>query len=149
MAVVHIKNGDCYITKPIVSKIDYKNSIKDSINHKIKNIDYDKANYNQILAILFGLKNGYLEVKYVEKNSEIEFFYKENREDLLNLIRKNKNLMENSTHESIENSNEFFEKIKEIESNLSLNNKVILTYQSLSYNLVNSNQNIYQLLKLK
>ena len=143
------KNGNCYITKPIVSKIEYKNLIKDSINHKIKNIDYDKANYNQILAILFGLKNGYLEAKYIEKNNNIEFFYKENRENLLNLIRSNKQFIKNSTYESIENSNEFFEKIKELEKNLEIKNKIMLTHQSISYNLVNSNQNLYQLLKLK
>lgn len=143
------KNSDCYITKPIKSKLEFKNFIKDSVNHKIKNIDYDKVNYNQILAILFGLENGYIEAKYIEKNNNLEFYYKENKENLINLIRENKKFMKNSTYESIENSNEFFKEVKKIEKEIGINKQIMLTHESLSYNLIKSNLDIYQLLKLK
>lgn len=143
------KYDNCYVTKPIKSKLEHKSLIKNSINYNIKNIDYDKANYNQILAILFGLENGYIETKYIEEKNNIEFYYKENKENLINLIRNNKNFMKNSTYEAIENSNEFFKKVKELEENIGLNKKIMLTHESLSYNLINSNNNLYQLLKLK
>ena len=57
--------------------------------------------------------------------------------------------MKNSTYEVLENSNKFFEKIENFKIELSVDEQIKMIENSVSYNLINNNDNIYQILKLK
>lgn len=144
------KKGNCFITKPIISKLEYKEFLKESINYKINKNNWDEAFINQLLALICQLQDSYLVGKWDEKENIIKFKLEENKNDnLINFLRKNKNFLKNDVFEVLENSNNFLLEMNEIYENLDDLQKNKIINNNIYGNLINNNKNIFEMIKFK